>query len=175
MAFTIDSTYLDFNTSFPSISLCQVFNGEKNWDLSEKFFGDDRDKRIDDFLTEISFFTGACYTCELCDVEVKCPRNFSEILSKFRASCENFLKNCSWNGIEFDCCSGFRPLHTETGTCYTINSALTQPIYGKELFCNREIGVGKLKMMVTEDIQLFIHHPNDVPFPFGKIYIFVHF
>lgn len=58
MAFTIDSTYLDFNTSFPSISLCQVFNGEKNWDLSEKFFGEDRDKRIDDFLTEISFFTG---------------------------------------------------------------------------------------------------------------------
>lgn len=168
MTFTIDSAYLDFNTSFPAISLCQVFNGEKNWDLSEKFFGDDRDKRIDDFLTEISFFTGSCYTCELCDVEVNCPRNFSEILSKFRASCENFLKNCSWNGIEFDCCSGFRPLHTETGTCYTINSALTQPKYGKELFCNREVGVGKLKMMVTEDIQLFIHHPNDVPFAFGK-------
>lgn len=96
-----------------------------------------------------------------------CPRNFSEILSKFRANCENFLKNCSWNGIDFDCCAGFRPLYTETGTCYTINSALTLP--GKELFCNRETGPGKLKMMVTEDIQLFIHHPNDVPFAFGKI------
>ena len=69
MTFTIDPSYLHFNTSFPAISLCQVFNGEKNWDLSEKFFGEDRDKRIDDFLTEISFFSGACYTCELCDVE----------------------------------------------------------------------------------------------------------
>src|SRR5690349_13153316 len=84
MAFTIDSSYLDFNTSFPSISLCQVFNGEKNWDLSERYFGDERDKRIDDFLTEISFFTGACYTCELCDVEVNCPHNFTDILIKFR-------------------------------------------------------------------------------------------
>ncbi|XP_070504614.1 sodium channel protein Nach-like [Chironomus tepperi] len=93
MAFTLDASYLDFNTSFPSISLCQVFNGEKNWDLSEKYFGDERDKRIDDFLTEISFFTGACYTCELCDVEVQCPKNFSEILFKFRASCERDLKD----------------------------------------------------------------------------------
>lgn len=153
------------------LKILQVFNGEKNWDLSEKFFGDERDKRVDDFLTEISFFTGACYTCELCDIEFECPRNFSDILSKFRASCENFLKNCSWNNVEFDCCSGFQPLHTETGTCYTINSALTQPSYGKELFCNRETGPGKLKMMVTEDIQLFINHPNEVPFAYGTIFL----
>lgn len=168
MAFTIDSSYLDFNTSFPSISLCQVFNGEKNWDLSERYFGDERDKRIDDFLTEISFFTGACYTCELCDVEVDCPSNFTDILSKFRANCQNFLKNCSWNGEVFECCEGFRPLPTETGICYTINSALTIPSYGKELFCNRENGPGKLRMMVTEDIQIFIHHPNDIPFAYGE-------
>jgi len=168
MAFTIDSSYLDFNTSFPSISLCQVFNGEKNWDLSERFFGEDRDKRIDDFLTEISFFTGACYTCELCDIEVKCPNNFTEILSNFRASCQNFLKNCSWNGIEFDCCEGFRPLETETGLCFSINSALTKPKFGKELFSNRETGPGKLKMMVMEDIQIFIHHPKDIPFAYGE-------
>lgn len=168
MAFTIDSSYLDFNTSFPSISLCQVFNGEKNWDLSERFFGDDRDKRIDDFLTEISFFTGACYTCELCDVEVTCPSNFSDILGKFRANCQNFLKNCSWNEKPFECCEGFRPLATETGTCYSINSALTQPMFGKELFSNRENGPGRLKMMVTEDIQIFIHHPNDIPFVYGE-------
>jgi amiloride-sensitive sodium channel len=57
---------------------------------------------------------------------------------------------------------------TETGICYAINSALTKPKYGKELFCNRETGPGKLKMMVTEDIQLFINHPNDVPFAYGE-------
>lgn len=169
MAFTIDSSYLDFNTSFPSISLCQVFNGEKNWDLSEKYYGDERDKRIDDFLTEISFFTGACYTCELCDVEVECPHNLSDVLVKFRAGCDTFLKNCSWNEIEFDCCQGFRPLHTETGVCFSINSALTAPKFGKELFSNRETGPGKLKMMVTEDIQLYIHTSFDVPFAYGNV------
>lgn len=168
MAFTIDSSYLEFNTTFPSISLCQVFNGEKNWDLSERYFGDDRDKRIDDFLTEISFFTGACYTCELCGIEVSCPNNFTDILEKFRASCQNFLKNCSWNGEPFECCEGFRPLATETGICFTINSALTEPKFGEKLFCNRENGPGKLKMMVTEDIQIFIHHPYDIPYAFAE-------
>jgi acid-sensing ion channel, other len=164
MSFTIDSAYLDFNTSFPSISLCQVFNGEKNWELSEKYFGDVRDKRIDEVLTQITFFNGVCYSCALCQNELKCPSNITEILQKFRASCENLIKQCSWNDEIFDCCEGFRPLATETGTCYTINSALTTPKFGKELFCNQENGPGKLKMMVTEDVQIFIHNPNDVPY-----------
>lgn len=168
MTFTIDSAYLSFNTSFPSVSLCQVFNGEKNWDLSERYFGDDRDKRIDDFLTEISFFSGACYTCELCDADVVCPKNFSEILSKFRANCKNFMNNCSWNDEEFDCCEGFRPLETESGICFTINSALTKPKYGKKLSVNRETGPGKLKMMVMEDILIYVHHPKDVPFAYSE-------
>lgn len=140
LAFTIDSSYLNWNTSFPSISLCQVFNGEKNWDLSEKYFGEGRDKRIDDFLTEISFFTGACYTCELCEREVTCPGNYSDILSKFRGSCQDIMSNCSWNKDNFDCCDGFLPLQTEGGICFSINSALTTPMYGRQLFSNRELG-----------------------------------
>ncbi|CRK86824.1 CLUMA_CG000653, isoform A [Clunio marinus] len=168
LSFTIDSAYLDFNTSFPSISVCQVFNGEKNWDLSERYFGGDRDTRIDDFLTEISFFTGACYTCELCSVEIDCPKNYSDILEKFRSNCTDLIKNCSWNGEAFECCEGFRPLATETGMCYTINSALTVPKYGRELFCNRENGPGTLKMMVSEDVQIYIHHQNDIPFAYSE-------
>lgn len=167
LSFTIDSAYLNWNTSFPSISLCQVFNGEKNWDLSEKYFGEDRDKRLDDFLTEISFFTGACYTCELCENEVKCPHDFNDILRKFRASCRELITNCSWNAEDFDCCKGFLPLQTEMGECFTINSVLTTPKFGKKLFSNRETGPGKLKMNTKEDIQIYIHHPEDLPFAYG--------
>lgn len=163
LSFTIDSAYLDWNTSFPSISLCQVFNGEKNWDLSEKYFGETRDKRLDDFLTEISFFTGACYTCELCENEVQCPHDFKDILSKFRAPCKELISNCSWNDEPFDCCKGFLPLQTETGECFTINSELTTPRFGKRLISNRRNGPGKLKMNTKEDIQIYIHHSEDIP------------
>lgn len=153
----------EFNVSSPAISLCQVFNGEKNWDLSEKFYGEERDKRIDDFLTEVSYFTGACYTCELCQKDVACPRNLTEIVAKFRASCSELLTNCSWNGEKFNCCDGFLPLPTENGICFTMNSAFTKSKHSQELFFHRQNGVGRLRMMVTEDVQLFVHQPNDVP------------
>lgn len=32
---TFDS--LHWNTSFPAVTVCETFNGEKNWDLSERF------------------------------------------------------------------------------------------------------------------------------------------
>lgn len=28
---------LHWNTSFPAVTVCEIFNGEKNWDLSERF------------------------------------------------------------------------------------------------------------------------------------------
>lgn len=28
---------LHWNTSFPAVTICEIYNGEKNWDLSERF------------------------------------------------------------------------------------------------------------------------------------------
>lgn len=28
---------LNWNTSFPAVTVCEIFNGEKNWDLSERY------------------------------------------------------------------------------------------------------------------------------------------
>lgn len=156
---------IQVNNVYPSVSICQVFNGERNWDLSEKFYGEERDKRLDDFFTEIAFYTGACYTCELCrtDSGLECPKNFADLLGKFRENCQNLIKNCSWNDEPFECCEEFSPLPTEYGTCYTMNSALTKSIIEKEPLYDPNSIFGRLRLTTTEDIQIFIHHPFDVP------------
>lgn len=165
MSFTVDTAYLNWNTSFPSISICEIYNNDKNFNLTEIVYG--QVPNLPDLLSEITFFSGTCYMCELCFTNMSCPENLTEVVSKFRSRCQNFIKNCFWNDKLFDCCDGFLPLSTEHGLCYTINSALTKPKYGKELYGNREIGPGKISMVVTDDIQIFMHHPFDVPFEFG--------
>lgn len=158
---TSDFAQTDINNLPPSVSICQVFNGERNWDLCEKYFGVERDKRLDDFLTEISFYTGACYTCELCNNELDCPRNFTELLGMFRDSCQNLIQNCSWNDEPFECCDEFLPLETEYGTCFTIKSA--QHFLSNDNVESANI-FGRLRMMITEDVQMIIHRPNEIPY-----------
>lgn len=153
---------------FPSVTICQIFNGEKNWDLSEKYFGVDRDKRLDDFLTEIAFYTGACYTCDLCNHELKCPTDFPQLLGEFRESCHSLLNNCSWNDEPFECCDHFVPLKTEFGICYSFNSALKTPTSDKETLIKAGSIFGRIKLIAEEDVQMFIHHPFEVPSAYEK-------
>lgn len=71
--------------------MCQVFNGERNWELSEKYYGEDRDKRLDDFIIDITYFSGTCYSCELCQQDLECPNDFSVLLSKVCLDCCRFF------------------------------------------------------------------------------------
>ncbi|GAB0093144.1 4Fe-4S ferredoxin-type domain-containing protein [Sergentomyia squamirostris] len=164
-AFTVDTNYLNWNTSFPAISICEVFNGEKLWDLNEEHYGSDRDKFQDDFIADIAFFNGQCISCKTCIQQQKseCYANFTNILDIFRSKCEKLIVDCSWNGENFTCCDAFLPLETEYGICYTINSVHTSPKYGKRLISDRMTGPGSLYVFVKEDIQIQLHSPYGVP------------
>lgn len=48
----------------------------------KRYYGEDRDKRLDDFIIDITYFSGTCYSCELCQQDLQCPKNFSALLSK---------------------------------------------------------------------------------------------
>lgn len=76
------------------------------------------------------------------------------------------IMNCTWNALDFDCCKLFLPLETEFGTCYTINSVNTKPSAHKKLISNRKTGPGQLGFALLEDVQIFIHPPNEVPHAF---------
>lgn len=110
---------LQWNTSFPAITVCEMFNGEKTWDLSEKYvwflrrhnfrtrirfpvrnssivkliqftlsfgvnryYGSNRHNKLDDFISDITFFNGKCYACNFCSEDMVCPSNFSDLTAK---------------------------------------------------------------------------------------------
>ncbi|XP_031633402.1 sodium channel protein Nach-like [Contarinia nasturtii] len=162
-AFTIDTIYLHWNVSFPAITICEMFNGGKIWELSEKFYGADRNSKLDDFLSDIAFFSGQCHSCSLCGKNFECPTNFSVISSKFRSSCDEMISNCLWNNVQIECCTSFLPLETEFGVCYTINSIHTTPMYGHRLLSSRSSGPGSLSFTTNEDVQVHVHTSNEVP------------
>lgn len=60
---------LEWNTSFPAITVCEIYNSEKIWELSETYNGADRDTSVDDLLADVAFFNGNCNSCRLCNLE----------------------------------------------------------------------------------------------------------
>lgn len=72
---------LNWNTSFPAVTICELYNGEKLWDLSEMYFGVEHDLRLDDVVGEIVYFQGSCTACDICESEnITCPQNFTQLL-----------------------------------------------------------------------------------------------
>lgn len=54
---------------------------------------------MDDFLSDIAFFNGKCYSCSFCDKEFDCPTNLTEISSKVNEKkyffCSNLIRTAS--------------------------------------------------------------------------------
>ncbi|KFB34912.1 AGAP000657-PA-like protein [Anopheles sinensis] len=170
LTFYVDTSYLHWNTTFPAISVCQVENSETIAEVSEEYFGTDRDPLVDSLITDIAFYGGTCYSCEECmsssaaSSTVDCAnlRNFSEIVQRHRATCDQLLTGCQWQRESFDCCQLFRPLDTEFGRCYTVNTANARP----KFVSNRATGPGQLRFRVLEDVQLYLHDEFSVPHAF---------
>lgn len=138
------------------------------WDINERLYGPDRNKNFDDFMTDITFFGGLCYSCKKClqgpvEQEFCAKANLTEITKNFRTACPSLLANCKWNDEPFNCCDGFIELQSEFGVCYTINSMHTKPQFGKRLLSDRTTGPGRLDFIVLEDIELYLHSSEDVP------------
>lgn len=135
------------------------------WELTEEIYGAERNKYFDDVMTDVTFFSGLCYSCKKCESNQEFCSNFdlANITKTFRTGCPKLLLNCQWNGEPFDCCEGFLELRSEVGVCYTINSMHTEPQFGKKLISNRESGPGILELIAMEDVELYLHSTEDIP------------
>ncbi|XP_053609848.1 pickpocket protein 19-like [Plodia interpunctella] len=136
ISFVVETTYKDWNTDFPSVAVCENDNTKRIEEISDKLWGEDHDFNMEEVLKEIAFFKGITYyTSEFCGLEnplSDCVKgNLSQyanmvgnevIYVQVRSSCEDTFANCSWNGESFPCCKYFRPMETELGTCFVINS-----------------------------------------------------
>uniref|UniRef100_A0A1I8NTF7 Uncharacterized protein n=1 Tax=Stomoxys calcitrans TaxID=35570 RepID=A0A1I8NTF7_STOCA len=165
ISFYLDTLFLNWNTSFPAVTICELYNGEKLWDLSEKYFGIDHDLRLDDVVGEIVYFQGSCTACDTCDNQnLTCPQNFTQLLDMFRSNCSELIGNCKYNNNFIECCDHFQPLRTEYGLCYAFNSNQANKAAEVAYINNRRAGAGHLTFEVTADIQLFLHSPFEIPF-----------
>ncbi|XP_011193697.1 pickpocket protein 11 [Zeugodacus cucurbitae] len=165
VSFNMDTLFINWNTSFPAITVCEIYNGEKIWDMSEQYFGTDHDLQMDDFVGEVVFFRGTCTTCDKCDY-IKCPQNFTELLARFRGKCAQLLLNCRYTNKHFNCCDEFLPIHTEYGICFAFNSNQARKNAQMQFASSRETGPGILRFDASADIQLHIHPPIDIPLHF---------
>ncbi|XP_030371786.1 pickpocket protein 19 [Scaptodrosophila lebanonensis] len=167
VSFNLDTIYVNWNTSFPAITVCELYNGEKLWDLSEIQFGVEHDMHIDDFVSEIVFFHGICSSCEKCET-LSCPDNFTLLLEVFRSKCHELIIECSYRNQLFDCCEQFLPIHTEYGVCYSFNSHQARKVPHVQYTNNRMTGAAHLNFIAAADIQLHVHAPIDVPFHYSE-------
>ncbi|CAG9786712.1 unnamed protein product [Diatraea saccharalis] len=127
ISFVVETTYKDWNTHFPSVAVCENDNSQRIEDVSDTLWGPEHDFNMEEVLKEIAFFKGITYyTSEFCGLENPLPECFSNNLSYYanlvRSSCEDTLRNCSWNDAPFRCCDYFRPMETEIGVCLAINT-----------------------------------------------------
>ncbi|XP_026739981.1 sodium channel protein Nach-like [Trichoplusia ni] len=164
--FTSRTDYLDWNTTFASVTVCEVANIEKLWKLSKRLDVYEEGK-YDRFLTEIVFFGGTCYSCLSKNTnDTVISSDYSQIAATFRSSCKDLFLSCEWNGRIINCCKYFRPLQTEFGTCYSNNNkhvgGLKKMFFTTALSKKSEAGV--LEISLSQDYESFIHSPEDIPF-----------
>lgn len=164
MRFTTRTDYLEWNITFPSITICEVSNIEKIWTITGNMQTQNIEK-LDRFIGEIAFFSGTCFTCfSTCENESACVMNYPEITKLIRVSCEEFFVSCKWNNNPIDCCNKFKPLQTEYGICFSINNNNVDG-KGNTLATSddrRERQI--LEVIMSQDYEAFLHSPEDVPF-----------
>ncbi|KAL0883196.1 hypothetical protein ABMA27_016633 [Loxostege sticticalis] len=170
ISFVVETTYKDWNTEFPSVAVCENDNTKRIEEISDDLWGPDHDFNMEEVLKELAYFKGITYyTSEFCGLENPLPdcvsTNLIQYANMVRSKCEDTLTNCSWNGVSFRCCDYFRPMDTELGTCFAINT-----IQGREknppklpMISNRTTGPGMIKFDVMVTANIYVLNEEDVP------------
>ncbi|KAM3962325.1 sodium channel protein Nach-like [Aphomia sociella] len=162
--FTTRTDYLDWNTTFPSITVCEIINVEKLWAIRKKMGNNDTEK-LDHFLGDIAFFSGTCYSCtSTCKNEKLCNIDYTQFTNNIRATCKELFISCKWNGKAINCCKNFMPIATEYGTCYSINNKHAEGLQTLFVSSTNQYETGTLELVLAQDYEAFLHSVEDVPF-----------
>lgn len=164
MRFTTRTDYLDWNTTFASVTVCEIANMDKIWQIGPKL-DDQYNDKLDFFVKEVAFFEGKCYSCgSTCAKEPMCLTDYTKLSKHFRSSCDDLFLNCKWDDQTINCCDHFRPLQTEYGQCFSINNKHTGPNDAVYVIPSSRSQQGVLEITLSQDYEAFIHAPEDIPF-----------
>lgn len=158
--FTTRMDYLDWNTTFPSITVCEIANTDK---ISALITVDDGHKL--DIIGDVAFFSGTCYSCiSACEESDVCMKDFAVLSSYYRAVCQDLFVSCKWNNEPINCCKHFKPIQTEYGLCFSMNNKHTQGKQSVHVASTSERQIGALEIVASQDYEAFLHSTEDVPF-----------
>ncbi|XP_049946515.1 uncharacterized protein LOC126439219 [Schistocerca serialis cubense] len=156
--FAVDTAYLDWDTVFPAVTICERRNKSRLTEYTKRW-------QIDLLLETLAYDSPSDLAPSFCR-RASCPTdNFSTIVAQIHRPCEELLSRCWWNGEPFACCQHAPPLRTEVGSCFAINSAQTDGNESdrRKLTCNRTTGRGSLKVEVKTEVIMFVHPRDEVP------------
>ncbi|XP_077294885.1 sodium channel protein Nach-like [Arctopsyche grandis] len=171
ISFVVETTYKEWNTEFPSLTICEVENNDRIEEASDnKLWTSEHDFNLEEVLKEIAFYKGVSYYlyqfCATQDADPNCPKgNFTYYANMVRSKCDEMLSNCTWVDDFFDCCEYFLPLDTELGPCYAINSIQRRNPNGKSLTMNNNklTGPGIISFNVHVPANVYIIGEEEVP------------
>ncbi|XP_049825098.1 sodium channel protein Nach [Aethina tumida] len=170
ISFVVETSYLDWDTHFPSVLVCETDNQQKIAEVTDRTYGDPHDYNLDEIVKELVFFRGlSFYTLQICGPEAPSvnpdcyKKNFSDFSAEVRSTCPEIFRKCKWNKEEFDCCKYFAPLDTEMGKCYGVNSIQTQTPHFYPMVSNKRTGPGTLMLELNGYSNIYILGEQEVP------------
>ncbi|XP_039296686.1 sodium channel protein Nach isoform X2 [Nilaparvata lugens] len=171
ISFVVETTYLDIDTSFPSISICEEDTQMiRVYDFAVKMFGVDHDCNLDEVIKEIAYFRGTSYYMkEFCfSGDIDCPKeNYSSIANRVRSKCNDIFQLCKWRDEEFNCCEYFMAINTEYGVCYTLSPKNERRRKGQKILnmiSNSKLGLASLYMETKVTTKIYLHSEDDIPY-----------
>lgn len=172
ISFVVETSYLEWDTNFPSITVCETDNQDQIAKVTDKLYGDPHDYNLDEIIKELVFFRGlSFYTLQICGPNSppndECiTNNFSIYTDLVRSKCDEIITECKWNDKPFECCKYFHVMDTELGPCYSINSKQTK--LGKDapylpMISNRKTGPGTLRLKIIGNVNIYTLGEQEVP------------
>ncbi|XP_060533923.1 sodium channel protein Nach-like [Cylas formicarius] len=169
ISFVVETNYLDWDTEFPSVSVCETDNQKRMTEFTDKLFGDPHDYNLDEVVKEAAFFKGLFFfTLEICGPnsppDPNCfKRTLSDYANELKSSCNELFNRCAWNDVEFDCCLYFKELRTDLGYCYVINNLQTKDRNGYRMVSNKKSGPGTLRLEINGSTNVYVLGEQEIP------------
>nr|XP_008190485.2 PREDICTED: sodium channel protein Nach isoform X1 [Tribolium castaneum] len=159
ISFSVDTSYLNWQTNFPSIVICERSNPKKMLEANKKIFGSISQQfpKLETFV----FFDGSIRHTQVCQpngaLRDKCLlTNYSQYMHKFRSTCSEAISSCFYNNEEFPCCDEFLPIDTYHGPCFGFNSLVSGKYTSREdlpfkITRDSNFGYGNLSIELYHD------------------------
>nr|XP_034824870.1 sodium channel protein Nach-like [Maniola hyperantus] len=162
--FTTQTDYLDWNTTVPSVTVCEIANLDKILaelqNLERQYSGTSVF-----FAKDIAFYSGECQSCSLLENVTVHDFKFANYSTAFRSECKDLFISCTWDDKPMNCCQHFKPIQTEYGRCYSMNNNQIEGIRSPYYVASSNIRkLSSLQLELAQDFEAFLHSPDDVPY-----------